>query len=144
MSSLVSHYRAAEPAEAYAYFKNKLKFETDCSDVFYSHQQNTVDFVLVDARGASAFSRGHVPGAVNIPHREMTRERLQSYAANTLFVVYCAGPHCNGADQAAMKLAHLGFAVKIMIGGVTGWLDEGFTLSMPSTPSAREPIACDC
>jgi rhodanese-related sulfurtransferase len=144
MSSLVSQYRAAEPADAYAHFRKKLSFETDCSDVFNSQQQGTVDFVLVDARGEAVFARGHVPGAINIPHRVMTSERMQVFATNTLFVVYCAGPHCNGADQAAMKLAHLGFAVKIMIGGITGWLDEGLTLSTPSTASAREPIACDC
>ena len=29
---------------------------------------------------------------------------------------------------AALKLASLGRPVKKMIGGVTGWLDEGFTL----------------
>ena len=35
----------------------------------------------------------------------------------------------NGADKAALKLALLGRPVKKMIGGVTGWLDEGFTLA---------------
>ena len=45
---------------------------------------------------------------------------------DTLFVVYCAGPHCNGADRAALKLSHLGRPVKVMLGGMTGWADEGF------------------
>jgi len=45
-----------------------------------------------------------------------------------LFVVYCAGPHCNGANKAAVKLAQLGRPVKEMIGGLTGWIDEGFGL----------------
>jgi rhodanese-related sulfurtransferase len=40
-------------------------------------------------------------------------------------VVYCAGPHCNGADVAALKLAELGRPVKMMLGGLTGWQDEG-------------------
>ena len=43
-----------------------------------------------------------------------------------LFVVYCAGPHCNGTHCAAIRLANMGHAVKMMIGGITGWLDEGF------------------
>ena len=30
--------------------------------------------------------------------------------------------------KAAIRLAKLGRPVKKMIGGVTGWLDEGFTL----------------
>ena len=54
---------------------------------------------------------------------------LADWPAETLFVVYCAGPHCNGANRAAVRLAGLGRPVKEMIGGVTGWLDEGFELS---------------
>jgi rhodanese-related sulfurtransferase len=69
-----------------------------------------------------------VKGAINIPHREMTAERMSQYPKGKIFVVYCAGPHCNGANKAAVRLARLGLPVKIMIGGVTGWLDEGFTL----------------
>ncbi len=41
-------------------------------------------------------------------------------------MVYCAGPHCNGADVAALKLAELGRPVKMMLGGLTGWEDEGY------------------
>jgi hypothetical protein len=55
--------------------------------------------------------------------------------APLFFVTYCAGPHCNGAARAAGKLARLGFAVKLMAGGVTGWLDEGFMLE----PGASSP-----
>ncbi len=47
---------------------------------------------------------------------------------DTLFVTYCAGPHCNGAARGALRLARLGRPVKIMAGGVTGWIDEGFPL----------------
>lgn len=45
-----------------------------------------------------------------------------------MFIVYCNGPHCNGADKAALKLARLGRPVKKMIGGIEGWKDEGFDL----------------
>ena len=38
-------------------------------------------------------------------------------------------PHCNGANKAALRLARLGLPVKMMIGGVTGWIDEGFALT---------------
>jgi rhodanese-related sulfurtransferase len=59
----------------------------------------------------------------------MTAETLAAWPAETLFVVYCAGPHCNGAQKAGLRLARLGRRVKEMIGGVTGWLDEGFPLA---------------
>jgi rhodanese-related sulfurtransferase len=45
----------------------------------------------------------------------------------TLFVVYCAGPHCNGANKVAVRLARLGRPVKDLIGGITSWAEEGFT-----------------
>lgn len=47
----------------------------------------------------------------------------------TLFVTYCAGPHCNGAARGALRLAELKRPVKIMAGGITGWIDEGFELA---------------
>ena len=65
-----------------------------------------------------------------------------TWAKSTLFVVYCAGPHCNGANKAAVKLAALGYPVKEMIGGVTGWLDEGFELSTEVQRPAA--IGCEC
>jgi rhodanese-related sulfurtransferase len=70
-----------------------------------------------------------VKGAVNLPHARISQRVLEDLPTDKLFVVYCAGPHCNGADKAALKLASLGRPVKKMIGGVTGWLDEGFTLA---------------
>ncbi|WP_025111264.1 rhodanese-like domain-containing protein [Pseudomonas sp. H1h] len=142
MSSLVREIPAAPSAIALMHFSNRLTFETDCSDVFSSQEAGEVDFVLVDVRGPQAYERGHVPGAINIPTRLLTAEGLADYATSTLFVVYCAGPHCNGANKAAVKLAALGYPVKEMIGGVTGWLDEGFSLSVEQI--ARAPIGCEC
>jgi rhodanese-related sulfurtransferase len=54
---------------------------------------------------------------------------MSQWPEGTLFVVYCAGPHCNGADRAALKLARLGLPVKIMLGGITGWEDERYAFA---------------
>lgn len=56
----------------------------------------------------------------------MTEGYLASYPKCTVFVVYCAGPQCNGANKAAVRLARLGYPVKEIVGGMTGWADEGF------------------
>jgi rhodanese-related sulfurtransferase len=118
----------ADSASALAHFSDLLRFETDCWDVHASLAQVNPGFVLLDVRGADAYAAGHVPGAVNLPHRRITESNMAMYPAETIFVVYCTGPHCNGADKAAVRLARLGLAVKKMIGGFEGWKDEGFEL----------------
>ncbi|MBT2341687.1 MULTISPECIES: rhodanese-like domain-containing protein [Pseudomonas] len=144
MTSLVREVPAAPSDIALEHFSRRLAFETDCSDVHASQQVDEVDFVLVDVRGPLAYERGHVPGAINLPTRSLTAEVLASYPKTTLFVVYCAGPHCNGANKAAVRLATLGYPVKEMIGGVMGWLDEGFRLTGLVERVADTAIRCDC
>jgi len=129
MSSMVSRPAAAGSTEAQRHFAALLQFETDCYDVNHAISQGRQDFVLLDVRGEAAYQQGHLPAALSMPHLRITAEALANYPAETLFVVYCAGPHCNGADKAALKLAQLQRPVKKMIGGVTGWLDEGFQLT---------------
>lgn len=126
--SLVSETPAAASDVARSHFASLLAFETDCWDVHASLASGDADFVLLDVRGKGAWDEGHIDGAVHHPHVDLTEDKLAGYPADTLFVVYCAGPHCNGADKAGVRLAELGRPVKKMIGGAEGWTDEGFTL----------------
>ena len=128
MTSPVAAVPAAASTEALSHFEGSLRFEADCWDVHHSLATRQRDFVLLDVRGPEAFARGHVPGAVHLPHGKITEGKLREFPDGTLFVTYCAGPHCNGATRGAIRLARLGRPAKIMIGGVTGWLDEGFAL----------------
>jgi rhodanese-related sulfurtransferase len=129
MTTHVTETLAAPSELAVRHFEEMLAFETDCWDVHESLESANPDFILIDVRGPIAFAKGHVKGAINIPHREMTAARMAEYPKDRMFVVYCAGPHCNGANKAALRLSRLGLPVKMMIGGVTGWIDEGFTLT---------------
>ena len=136
-ASSVAQTPAASSADALSHFASRLSLETDCADVHEAMTQaggRPLDFVLVDVRGPIAYARSHVPGALNFPHQEITAERMASWPAGTLFVVYCAGPHCNGADRAALRLAGLGRPVKLMLGGMTGWADEDFTFVSGNAP----------
>ncbi|WP_342115775.1 rhodanese-like domain-containing protein [Pseudoduganella sp. OTU4001] len=134
MPTVVTEIAAAPSAEALAHFEDSLRFETDCWDVHSVMGTPEQDFVLLDVRGTEKYAAGHVPGAVDLAHRKIIGSKMAEYPAGTVFVTYCAGPHCNGAARAAIRLAKLGRPVKIMTGGITGWLDEGFALA--TTPVA--------
>lgn len=127
MPSPVTETPPAPSEAAAAHFAAGFAFETDCWDV-HEALRTGPDFVLLDVRGPALFARGYVPGAVNLPHGKITAHASRDWPEGTVFVTYCAGPHCNGAARAALRLARLGRPVKIMAGGITGWVDEGFEL----------------
>jgi rhodanese-related sulfurtransferase len=122
----VTDVPAATSTRALDHFEGAMAFETDCSDVHAALVGGHSGFAVLDVRSPELYAAGHVPGAANLPHARINERALAPYAAGTLFVVYCAGPHCNGADRAAIRLARLGRPVKKMIGGIAGWEDEGF------------------
>lgn len=136
MPSSVTQVPAADSASALQHFESAFRFETDCWDVHDAMTSGRQDFVLLDVRGPDLYARGHVPGAINLPHGKIIESKMNEYPRDTMFVVYCAGPHCNGAHRGAIRLAKLGRPVKLMIGGLTGWIDEGFVAEV-SPPAAR-------
>lgn len=127
MPTSVTAIPAAASSDAKNHFASIFTFETDCWDV-HEAMQAGADFVLLDVRSPAMFGKGHVPGAINLPHGKIIGSKMAHWPEDTLFVVYCAGPHCNGAARAALRLANLGRPVKTMPGGITGWIDEGFSL----------------
>lgn len=128
MSNNVTEMPAAESSVALEHFQQQFAFETDCWDTHDALQKEEPGFVLLDVRSPDLYAKGHVRGAISLPHRKIIESKMAHWPLDTLFVTYCAGPHCNGAARAAVRLAKLGRPVKIMAGGVTGWLDEGFAL----------------
>ncbi len=129
MSNAVTHIPAANSDDALRHFASQFAYETDCWDTWEALNSGNPGFVLLDVRNQALYDKGHVPGAVHLPHGKIVQSKISQWPLDTLFVVYCAGPHCNGAAKAAVNLAKLGRPVKLMAGGVTGWLDEGFELA---------------
>ena len=126
ITSRVAGIAAADAQTALDHYEKLLSLETDCWDVHADLEDGNREFVLLDVRSPELFAVGHVPTARNLPHGRINERNLAEYPGETLFVVYCGGPHCNGADRAAARLARLGRKVKKMIGGVQGWREEGF------------------
>jgi len=128
MSSVVSRPPAANSTDTLAHFSQLLQYETDCWDVHHAIVNDRKDFVLLDVRGEQSFAQGHIQTGVSFPHVRINEKSLSGFPRDTLFVVYCAGPHCNATEKAAIRLAKLNRPVKKMIGGICGWVDEGFNL----------------
>jgi rhodanese-related sulfurtransferase len=134
---------AADPQTALDHFEKLLSLETDCWDVHAALASGTPGFVLLDVRSPQGFEGGHVPGSLNLPHGRINERNLAAYPLDTLFVVYCNGPHCNGADRAAARLARLGRKVKKMIGGAKGWKVEGFAFEKGAEVMTQAQLGLD-
>ncbi|MTD14726.1 rhodanese-like domain-containing protein [Nakamurella sp. YIM 132087] len=144
----------ATPASAAVpYFRAKLDFETDASDVAAALRSGTPGFVLVDSRGVAAWAQGHIPGAVHLPTAEIASRAADLIPAGTPVVTYCWGPGCNGGTRAALAFALLGHPVKEMIGGFEYWAREGMPVETASGIAAgavdpltapRSTVTCDC
>ncbi len=132
---------AAEPNAAHDHFLSKLSFETDPSDVYHDVTNKVSGIIVVDARTPETYAEGHVPGAINIPHRTIDSTTTASLSRDTMLVTYCDGVFCNASTKAAAKLTALGFKVKEMLDGMDGWRKEGYpveeTIVQISVPASQ-------
>jgi rhodanese-related sulfurtransferase len=134
------------------HFSNRLRFETDVSDVHADLEAGTAGVIVVDSRSDEAWRQGHLPHAVHLPTRDIAARAAELIPAGTAVVTYCWGPGCNGATRAALEFARLGYDVKEMIGGYEYWVREGFPVrddkgewSRPADElTAPAGAACGC
>lgn len=109
------------------HYAAKLDWEIDPSDLHEALEKGE-RIVVVDARRPDAYARGHIPGAVNIPHRTMTKATTRDLDRRALIVAYCDGIGCNASTKGALKLLDLGFRVKELIGGLEWWRKDGYAV----------------
>ena len=110
--------------EQLEHYRRKLEYEIDSWDLKVAREAGEA-ITLIDARSRAAFAREHIPGAINIPHREMTRETTAGIDRNALVVTYCDGIGCNASTKGALRMTELGFRTKELIGGLDWWKRDG-------------------
>ena len=92
------------------------------------------DAVLINTLGADSFRAKRIPASVNIPTGQIERAEHLLPDKDQQIIVYCASPDCNASPKAAEKLTQLGYRnVYDFEGGLTGWLKEGFSLSISNS-----------
>ena len=124
------------------HYKQKLAFETDSWDVYEALGKDE-PVVVVDGRSAEAYAREHIPGAVNLPHREISAETTEALDKAKLYVCYCDGIGCNASTKTALKLLTLGFQVRELMGGLDWWKRDGYATAGDAAQVGTE-IVCGC
>ena len=107
------------------FYRNKLLFEMDPSDLFEALENNE-PVVVVDTRQTFGFEKEHIPGAINLPHRNMNEETTRHLDRSMTYICYCDGIGCNASTRGALKMAQMGFKVKELIGGIEWWKFDGY------------------
>jgi len=88
--------------------------------------------IILDARDASEYEQGHIPGAINIPY-----DRIPEYfdvltsqvPMDAHVVVYCRSLTCDFSDQLATELKIIGYKnISVFSGGWDQWTTAGYPI----------------
>ena len=91
------------------------------------------DVMIVDARPkARKYDKGHIPGAVSIPLRQLDKHAgMLPKDKSTLLIFYCGGQKCALSHKAAFKAEKLGYSnVKVFADGFPAWVKGGNLVSV--------------
>jgi ArsR family transcriptional regulator len=80
--------------------------------------------MVLDVRPKDEFGLGHLPGAVNIPLREL-KARLSEFKRSREIIAYCRGPYCVLSYEAVAALRRLGFKARRLEDGLPEWRAAG-------------------
>jgi len=128
--------------EQQSFYEQKLKYETDSWDLSDALSKNK-NVIVIDARSNKSFDIEHIPGAINIPYRNMTAENTNDLKKNKSYVVYCNGIGCNASTKAAINMSKLGYEIKELLWGLDWWKRDGFQTEGSKASPGKE-IQCDC
>ncbi len=86
---------------------------------------------VLDLRPKDEFALGHVPGALNIPLREL-EARLGEMDPRQEIVAYCRGPYCVLSYEAVAQLRARGFNARRLEDGLPEWRAAGLPMATGS------------
>jgi len=146
--SRVLTFPALDSLTAAALLRAELALDVDPDDLVRDLDSGSQQgYMIVETRAPEAFATARIPGAINLPYRDMTPESVSGLDRDLVYVCYCESIHCNAATKGALKLAELGFKVKRLSGGITAWQAAGYPvdrdLLTPALTSAPSP-RCAC
>ena len=123
-----------DPQKARAYFENKVAFTTGPMEL--SQILESGDVTIVDVREAEDYAKGHIPGAINLPHDAWGNP--QGLSKDKTNVVYCYSQQCHLAAQACAAFATQGYPVMEMEGGFNTWEEHDLDIEQGREPQMRK------
>jgi len=97
-------------------------------------------YLLVSVQSPEEYARGHVPGAINIPMREIAETQSLALLPRGKKIVFtCDNGHRSMA--AALFLGQLGYETYAMSMGLSYWNGSGAGISSPYPGSAGYPVS---
>jgi ArsR family transcriptional regulator len=87
------------------------------------------DVVILDVRPEDEYGLGHLPGALNIPLRQL-EQRLAELPRKQQIVAYCRGPYCVLSFEAVAELRARGFNVRRLEQGFPEWKAAGLPIEV--------------
>jgi rhodanese-related sulfurtransferase/DNA-binding transcriptional ArsR family regulator len=109
-----------------SYFDNRDSLEPVSRDELLKLSRARAVTVL-DVRPPDEFALGHLPGAVNIPLREL-EARLPELNPSQEIIAYCRGPYCVLSYEAVAALRAQGFKVRRLEDGLPEWRAAGLPI----------------
>lgn len=91
------------------------------------------DVVIIDSRPkARKYDKGHIPGAISIPERELVKSAdILPADKSTLLIFYCGGEECMLSHKSAFKAEKAGYKnIKVYASGYPDWVKNGEVVSV--------------
>jgi len=132
-AALADKAAAIDEMEAY------LEFVDYGGGVIFAEQIPKDDwkkFVLIDARDAGQFAKGHIPGAINMDWRQVLAKR-DSIPKDKPVLIYCNTGSLSAQAGFALRVAGWD-NLRILQGGMEEWKAKGgFDAASRATPAAK-------
>jgi rhodanese-related sulfurtransferase/DNA-binding transcriptional ArsR family regulator len=120
---VAEHAVAAMERVVGAYFRARDQLEpVAATELVTRLREGSV--VLLDVRPEDEYGLGHLPGALNIPLRQLG-QRLSELPRDHEIVAYCRGPYCVLSFEAVAALRTHGFSVRRLEEGFPEWKAAG-------------------
>ena len=128
------------------HYQRKLAYEMDSADLYVALGENE-PIVIADGRSAEAYAEAyaeeHIPGAINLSHKAICFNSVESLDSSKVYVCYCDGIGCNASTKTPLKLLTLGYQVRELIGGLDWWKRDGYATEGDRARPGTE-IGCGC